>query len=89
MVQTKALFRCVFAYSNGRPVKALDIRRDEEFGELRAIENGGMHLEVAVARCSIGTEEPISRAYESFVNNGELDDRAFDWERVEGEEDGL
>jgi len=79
-VQTKALFRCLWAYSNGRAVVSYEL---EEYGlrgnkKVCANRDAEVTLKVAVIRgSSLANDDPSGRpellgeAYERFVDDGE------------------
>ena len=86
-IQNKALFRCIFAFSGGRPAEVLDVEEDWlRPGTLAATANTGVVLKVAVARNNFGLDfdadewpECLAVAYEEFVNNPEMSVEDFDW----------
>ena len=89
--QTKALFRCLFAYSNGGPVDVFDFEEIDEMGErtLVATATGGNTLKVAVigdtsALDFDATESPelLAAAYDMFVNNRKVASKHIEWMRV-------
>jgi len=77
---TKALFRCLWAYSNGRPVVSYEL---EEYGlrankKVCAIRDTEVTLRVAVIRgSSLSNDDASDRpellgeAYERYIDDGE------------------
>ena len=88
--QTKALFRCVLAYSDGRLVRAFDLEADLACHDrcVKAIAHEGTTLTVAVARsagdpyCGTPKPESFAAAYEMFINEGDLFDDNIEWVRL-------
>ncbi len=88
--QTKALFRCLLAYSDGRLVRTFDLeadlaRRDKG---LKAVAHDGTAMTVAVAKsaensCDDPSDAPkpesFAAAYEMFINDGELCANDIEW----------
>jgi hypothetical protein len=90
---TKALFRCMFAYSDGQPVEVFDVQDTHlQWDEtLMASANSAVTLKVAVAGDvsqpdSHSTEwaEMLATAYEMFVDDPEVANDYFQWVRLEG-----
>jgi len=90
--RTKALFRCLFAYSNGGPVDVFDLEEIYELGEkiLVATAAGGNPLKVAVVGDTSAldfdaTEWPelLAAAYDMFVDNGNVARKPIEWVRWE------
>ena len=86
--QTKVLFRCLFAYSDGIPVAVFDLEENCELGDrtLEATGNSGATLKVAVVgdTSALGfdaTEWPelLAAAYEMFVNDGKVASDRIEW----------
>ena len=85
--QTKALFRCLLAYSDGRLVRAFDLEEDlPRHGRgVRAIAHEGAALTVAIARSAgdpysdAPKPELLAAAYEMFINDGDLSAGEVDW----------
>ncbi len=89
--QTKALFRYLFAYSNGHPVAVFDLEQNSELGDriLEATANSGATLKVAVVGDTSAldfdaTEWPelLAAAYEMFVNDGKVASNHIEWVRM-------
>lgn len=89
--QTKALFRCLFAFSNGRPVDVFDLEEISELGEkiLVATATNGTPLKVAVVGDTSAldfdaTEWPelLAAAYDMFVINGKAAGDHIEWVRL-------
>jgi hypothetical protein len=89
--QTKALFRYLFAYSNGHPVAVFDLEENFEEGDriLEATADSGATLKVAVVGDTSAldfdaTEWPelLAAAYEMFVNDGKLASDRIEWVRL-------
>ncbi len=90
--QSKVLFRCLFAYSNGQPVAVFDIEENHvQCGEtVTGRANGDVTLKVAVAGVvsesdfgSAEGQEMLATAYEMFVEDPELASDCFQWVRLE------
>lgn len=90
--QSKVLFRCLFAYSNGDPVDVFDLEETRELGKriLVATAAGGSSLKVAVVAHTSGldfdaTESPelLAAAYDMFVNNRKGARERIEWVRLE------
>ena len=90
--QSKALFRCLFAYSNGGPVDVFDFEEIDELGEktLVATATSGNPLKVAVigdtsALDFDATESPelMAAAYDMFVSNRKVASKHIEWVRLE------
>ena len=81
--QTKALFRCLFAYSNGQPVKIFDV--DGNCASL----NRGIALTVAVAGAEFDEfevsewMERLASAYDLFVDDPEASAEQLRWVKPE------
>jgi hypothetical protein len=82
--KTKALFRCVFAYSNGEPVTVFDVDGRQAFA------NKNIALKVAVSGDVTdedfeGTEwtEQLSAAYDLFIVDPEAAEKLVQWVRPE------
>lgn len=91
--QTKALFRCVFAYSDGQPVEVFDVQENHlEWDEtLTASVNTAVTLKVAVAGEVLEPDfdssewaEMLATAYEMFVDDPGAANDHFQWVRLEG-----
>lgn len=83
---TKALFRCLFAYSNGKSVKIFEV--DGEY----AAANDGAALKVAVTGEPLEDLEDLEEfewmerlasAYDLFVDNPEVDEERLQWVKPE------
>jgi len=88
---TKALFRCVFAYSGGQPVEVFDVQDNHlQWDEtLMASANSASTLKVAVAGDisepdfdSIEWAEMLATAYEMFVDDPGAANDNFQWVRL-------
>ena len=92
--QTKALFRCVLAYSDGRLVRTFDLEADLAHHDngLKATAHDGTAMTVAVAKSVENPyDDPYSEtlkpesfaaAYEMFINDGDLCADDIEWVRL-------
>jgi hypothetical protein len=92
--QTKALFRCVLAYSDGRLVRTFDLEEDlaRHDRSLKAIAHDGTAMTVAIAKSAENPyddlysdapkPESFAAAYEMFINDGDLCADDIEWVRL-------
>jgi len=90
--ETKALFRCLFAYSNGQPVAAFDVEENDPKCDetMTARANNAVTVKVAVAGDvsepdfdSAEWSDMLATAHEMFVDDPEAANY-FQWVRLEG-----
>jgi hypothetical protein len=86
---SKALFRCLLAFSNGRPVASFEVNEDQPPGTLCATRNSEVAVKVAYVRASCSAYfEPcecpgsLTEAYEIFVRDGK-ESGVLEWARLE------
>jgi len=75
--RTKALFRCIWAYSNGQPAVSYELKQDDLYGDdaICAIRDAELALKVAVVRSrSSRGFDTLAVAYERFLADGEESD---------------
>jgi len=89
--QTKALFRCLFAYSNGGPVDVFDLEEISELGKKILVATGTSETPVKVAVIgdtsafdfdAAESPELLAAAYDMFVNNRKVASKHIEWVRL-------